>query len=68
MAVFGCKRLFSAKLILNLSAMTSALPFDVEILSFVVDAVWFSELPLIFLSVCGIARLELMGILILRHV
>jgi len=69
MAVFGRKRFVSAELILDFTAVTLSFPFDVEVISFLlVDAVWFTELPLIFFSVCGIASLVLMSLLVLRHV
>jgi hypothetical protein len=68
MTILGCERLFSAELVCDFSAVTTAFPLDGEVVRLIMNTVWFSSLPLIFLFVCGIPRLELMRSFFVRHV
>lgn len=62
MAVLGCEWLLSTQFVCDLAAVALALPFHVEVLVAVVNAVWLSVLPLIFLSVGGVSSLILVSI------
>ena len=62
MAVLGCKRLVSTQFVCDFAAVAVALPFHVEVLVFVMDAVWLSVLPLVFLAVCGVSSLILVSV------
>jgi hypothetical protein len=67
MTVFCGQGLFPAELILYFSTVTSSFPFDIKVLCFVVDTVWFSVFPFVFLAVGGIASLVLVLFLLSRH-
>jgi hypothetical protein len=67
MTILSRERLVSAQLVRDLSAMTFALPLDLELLVciLVVDPVGCTMLPLIFLTVRGVARLVLMPLCVI---
>lgn len=60
MTVFGSQRLLSAKLILDFPTVALRIPYCFEVWVVVVDFIWLSMLPLVFLAVCGISCLMLM--------
>ena len=59
MTVLGSQGLLAAELVLDLPAVTAALPFYRKILIFIVDTVRVSMLPFIFFTVGGVTCLIL---------
>lgn len=60
-AVFASQWLVSAQLVLDFPAMAAALPLDGEVLVLAMDAVWFTVLPCVDISMCGISSLVLVS-------